>query len=189
MSAVPPGEHDLAEVTLESESVFRGALLHVKRDRVRVPGGREAIREYVIHPGAVVIIAFTAAGEVVLERQHRYALGRDFIELPAGKIDPGEAPAQTAQRELAEETGYSAERWRYLGVMHPCIGYSNERIEIFLAEGLVAAQARPEHGELLEVFTAPLPRALAWVREGLITDAKSITALFWAEKLANGDWP
>ena len=171
------------ETALDSESVFRGKLLHVKRDRVRLPDGNEATREYIVHPGAVVIIALTPAGDIVLERQFRYPLAREFYELPAGKIDPGEDTAETARRELAEETGYAAERWTRISEFHPSIGYSNERIEIWLAEGLSEVGASLDDEEFLEIFTLPLATAIDWVREGRITDTKSIAALFWADKL------
>ena len=179
---------DFTESALASESVFHGRLLHVKRDRVRLPDGKDSVREYVLHPGAVLIIAVTPAGELVLERQFRYPLGRHFIELPAGKIDPGEDPADTAKRELAEETGYVAARWRHIGVVHPCIGYSNERIEIFLAEDLAQNHSRLDHEEFLEVFTLPLETALEWVRTGEISDSKTVAGLFWAEKVLRGTW-
>jgi ADP-ribose pyrophosphatase len=179
---------DFTETTLESETVFDGRLLHVKRDRVRLPGGGEAQREYVVHPGAVLVIAVTAAGELVLERQFRYPLGRDFIELPAGKIDPGEDPAETARRELAEETGYRAGRWRRVADIHPSIGYANERIVIFLAEDLTLAEAKLDDEEFLEVFTLPLDAAIEWVRSGAISDAKTVAGLFWAEKVLRQGW-
>jgi ADP-ribose pyrophosphatase len=179
---------DFTETPVARESVFQGRLLHLKRDRVRLPNGKLAEREYVEHPGAVVIIALTDAGELVLERQYRYPLSAEFIELPAGKIDPGENPADTARRELAEETGYVAARWRRLGVMHPLIGYSNERIEIFMAEGLTVTGEKLDHEEFLEVFTLPLATAIEWVRIGAITDSKTVTGLFWAEKVLGGEW-
>lgn len=179
---------DFTETQLSSETVFAGRLLHVKRDRVRLPDGKEADREYIVHPGAVVIIALTEGGELVMERQFRYPLGREFLELPAGKIDPGEDIRDTARRELAEETGYSAERWRHVSTIHPSIGYSTERIEIFLAEGLTAAQSKLDDEEFLEVFTLPWQTAIDWVRLGRITDTKSIAALFWADKLLSNTW-
>lgn len=174
---------DFTETPLQSESVFSGRLLHVKRDLVRLPDGNEATREYIVHPGAVVILALTEAGDLVMERQFRYPLRREFFELPAGKIDPGEDTADTARRELAEETGFAAERWTRLSEFHPSIGYSTERIEIWLAEGLSEVGSKLDEEEFLEVFTLPLATAIDWVREGRITDTKSIAALFWADKV------
>jgi len=179
---------DFTETPLSSESVFQGRLLNVKRDLVRLPDGKEAHREYILHPGAVVILALTDQDELVMERQYRYPLGRDFFELPAGKIDAGEDPADTARRELAEETGYTAQEWKRLGLIHPSIGYSNERIEIFMARKLSLTQSSLDDEEFLEVFTLPLRTAIEWVRSGAITDTKSIAALFWAEKIASGAW-
>jgi len=179
----------LHEERIDGVQVFDGVLLDVRRDRVRLPDGGESVREYVVHPGAVVIIALLDDGRVLFENQFRYPLQRDFLELPAGKIDPGEAPEVTARRELLEETGYEAGQWRRLGVMHPCIGYSDERIEIFLAQAVrKVAEPALDHNEFLDVLTLTLPQAVAAVREGRITDAKTITALFWAEKVVAGDW-
>jgi len=180
---------DLTEHPLHSEQMFGGKLLDVRRDRVRLPDGHEALREYVRHPGAVVIIPLLADGRLVFERQYRYPVGQTMLELPAGKIDPGEPIETTARRELLEETGHVASLWRYLGLMHPCIGYSNERIEIFLASGL-SQESGPQldHGEFLEVLDLTLGEALEGVRVGTITDAKTITALFWAEKVLHHGW-
>lgn len=179
----------LHEQPLDSSQVFSGRLLDVRRDRVRLPDGSDGIREYVVHPGAVVILAEQADGRFLFERQHRYPLRRVFLELPAGKIDAGEDIRHTAIRELREETGHSAAEWRYLGVMHPCIGYSDERIEIFLARGLCRESApQLDHGEFLDVLSLSLDEAVAAVRCGEITDAKTITALFWAEKVLTAGW-
>jgi ADP-ribose diphosphatase len=185
---MPDSRKDLTEHQLSSEVIYDGKLLHVRRDRVRLPDGGVAEREYIRHPGAVCIIAMLDSGELVMERQFRYPLGRDMIELPAGKIDPGEPPLETARRELLEETGYAASEWRHLATMHLAIGYSNEHIEIFLARGLTQKQARLDDEEFLEVFTLPLATALQWVREGRITDAKTLSGLLWAEKVLQGPW-
>ncbi len=179
----------LHEERLDSTQVFDGVLLDVRRDRVRLPDGGESVREYIIHPGAVVVIAVLDDGRLLFENQFRYPLQRDFLELPAGKIDAGEAVEQTARRELLEETGYEADTWRHLGVMHPCIGYSDERIEIFLARGLrKVAEPSLDHNEFLDVLSLSLREAVEAVRTGRITDAKTITALFWAEKVLAGAW-
>ena len=177
--------HDthLIESEISSEAVFDGVLLHVRKDEVRLPNGKTSTREYVVHPGAVVVLAELDNGKLLFERQFRYPLRRVFLELPAGKIDPGEAIIDTARRELLEETGYVADTWEYLGVMHPCIGYSDERIEIFRASGLrnFGAQAL-DHNEFLEIVEISPNEARQAVWDGRITDAKTITALFWLDK-------
>ena len=173
---------------MSSEEVFSGRLLKVKSDRVSLPDGAESGREYVLHPGAVVMLATLDNGKLLFERQYRYPLGQVFLELPAGKIDAGEHPMDTARRELREETGYKAKNWRHLGVMHPCIGYSNERIEIFLAHGLSYVGPALDHGEFLEVVELTLADALLSVRDGAITDGKTLAGLFWADKIFSGVW-
>ncbi|MDD5404444.1 MAG: NUDIX hydrolase [Sulfuricella sp.] len=180
---------DLTETQLSSRSVYRGNLLHVKEDRVALPNGRQAVREYIVHPGAVVVIPLLANGEVVLERQFRYPLRRDVLELPAGKIDPGEPPLACGQRELREETGYIALKWRYVATIHPCIGYSDESMRLYLAEELTLGKHNRDGDEFLEIFTLPLAEALEWVRSGRITDVKTVIGLFWAEKIAQGWQP
>lgn len=178
----------LVEKRIRGRRVYSGVLLKVRRDTVRLPDGGTAVREHIEHPGAVAILALTDAGELVMERQYRYPLARDMIEVPAGKIDPGEDPLATAKRELKEETGYTARKWRHLATIHLAIGYSDERIEIYLARGLRHVGAKLDDEEFLEVFTLPLSRALDWVRDGKITDSKTVSALFWAEKVLRGRW-
>ncbi len=179
---------DLSEHRVSSKLVYDGKLLKVRSDSVRLPDGTTAEREFIEHPGAVAVIALTDAGELVMERQYRYPLGRDMIEIPAGKIDPGEDPLATARRELMEETGYTAAQWRHMATIHIAIAYSNERIEIYLAKGLRQEGAKLDDEEFLEVFTLPLATALAWVRGGKITDSKTVSGLFWAEKVLGGEW-
>ena len=177
--------HDthLIESEISSENVFKGVLLDVRKDMVRLPNGKQTVREYIVHPGAVVVLAFLDNGNLLFERQFRYPLRRVFLELPAGKIDPGEAILDTARRELLEETGHVASDWEYIGVMHPCIGYSDERIEIFAARELHrAAEKQLDHNEFLEVLELTPAEARAAVWDGRITDAKTITALFWLDK-------
>jgi len=183
MPSTIPSDLDpsLTENRLTGETVYRGKLLRVERDRVRLPNGGETAREYIVHPGAAVILALTDAGELVFERQFRYPLRRVFLELPAGKMDAGEAPEQTARRELLEETGYTAQTWRHLGVIHPAIGYSDEHIEVFFAQGLEKrAGQQLDAGEFLEVFTLSPAAVREKAREGEISDAKTLAALYLA---------
>lgn len=179
MHSSRPSEKDpLAELEIESAPVYDGALLKVRRDRVQLPDGKHAVREYITHPGAVVVLAVLPDGSLLFERQFRYPLRRSFLELPAGKIDPGESLLDCARRELREETGYVAEVWEYLGVMHPCIGYSDERIEIFVARDLTHVGDALDEGEFLEVLSLSPGDAIAAVSSGDITDGKTIVALF-----------
>jgi ADP-ribose pyrophosphatase len=172
---------DLEEKFVSGEEVFRGGFISVRRDVVRLPDGTQATREYIRHPGAVVILPLLSGGRVLLERQFRYPHGRDFIELPAGKKEAGEPPLETAKRELLEETGYVAAEWRHLGIIHNAIAYSDEGIEMFLARGLEKREAKLDVGEFLEVFDLPMETALEMVRDGRITDAKTVVALLWAK--------
>ena len=174
--------NDLTEHLLSSETIAAGGMLTVKRDQVRLPNGNISQREYVEHPGAVVVVPLLANGNVILEKQFRYAHHQVFIELPAGKIDAGEELLVTGQRELLEETGYTATEWIKLGHQHPCIGYSNEVIHMYLARGLSAGTHQREDDEHLEVFEASFNDCLAMIQCGDITDGKTIVALFLAEK-------
>lgn len=178
---------DLKETCIESTAVYDGRLLHVRRDTVRLPDGNESVREYITHPGAVAVLALLDNGNLVMERQYRYAAGREFIEIPAGKIDSGEDILLTGQRELLEETGYVASEWLHLTTTWPCIGYGDERIEYFLARGLTRQAQQLDEAEFLEVFELSLADALSWVREGRINDSKTIIGLFWLEKHLK-DW-
>ncbi len=182
------GRYDdaLRETTIDSETSYHGLFLKVSRDRVRVPDGREAGREYVRHPGAVVIVPVLPDGRLLVEHQFRYPLRRVFVEFPAGKIDPGETIEACARRELEEEAGYVATGWRHLGVMHPCIGYSDERIEVFLASGLRQVGQRLDEGEFLELDALTPGDFAAAVHAGRITDGKSITAFFLAQPFLAG---
>lgn len=162
--------------------MFDGRLLKVHRDTVRLPDGAEATREYIRHPGAVAVVALLDDGRVLLERQFRYPNRREFIEIPAGKLEPGEPHLDTAKRELLEETGYVAAEWTRLGLIHTAIGYTDETIELFLARNLTEKAARLDAGEFLETMLIPFDEALAMVRDGRITDAKTVVGLLWVDK-------
>ena len=171
--------HNLTETRISSEPVFDGKLLHARRDLVELPNGEQAIREYIVHPGAVLVIPVLPDGRLVFERQYRYPLKRAFIELPAGKIDPDEDPLVTGQRELLEETGYSAKQWEFVATLHPCIGYSDEAIHIYLAKELSLGEHKRDDEEFLEIFAMSLPEAMEAMHRGEITDGKTMIALFW----------
>jgi ADP-ribose pyrophosphatase len=175
-------EHkDLTEHFVSGELVYDGALLKVRRDMVRLPDGSLGAREYIRHPGAVAIVALFDDGGVLLERQFRYPHRRDFIELPAGKLEPGEPHLDTAKRELLEETGYLAQEWTRIGTIHTAIAYTDEAIELFLAKKLTKTERKLDQGEFLETLVVPFDEALAMIRRGEITDAKSVTGLLWAQ--------
>ncbi|MDP2759483.1 MAG: NUDIX hydrolase [Sideroxyarcus sp.] len=179
---------DLTEKQLDSRVVYNGGFIEVLKDNVKLPDGSTSTREYITHPGAVAMLALLDNGKLVMERQYRYPLRREFIELPAGKIDEGEDILVTARRELLEETGYVAREWIHLTTAWPCIGYSDECMEYFLARGLTHQGSRLDEGEFLEVFELSLEDALEWVRTGRISDSKTIVGLFWLEKVLNGSW-
>jgi ADP-ribose pyrophosphatase len=173
---------DLTEHFVAGGPVFEGNLLKVHRDTVRLPDGSHGEREYIRHPGAVAIVALTDERRLLLERQYRYPPRREFIEIPAGKIDPGEHHLATAKRELLEETGYVAEEWTRLCVLHTAIGYTDEAIELYLARKLTLKGRQLDPGEFLETFLVPFDEAVAMVRDGRITDAKTMVAVLWVDK-------
>ncbi|NMM15011.1 MAG: NUDIX hydrolase [Rhodoferax sp.] len=185
-------DRHLIEEQVASVELFKGNFLHAFRDTVALPDGATATREYVVHPGAVMIIPLVeeASGEikVVLERQFRYPVGQVMIEFPAGKLDPGEDSQFCAQRELREETGYSATEWARAGVLHPVISYSTEFIDIWFARGLSSGERQLDQGEFLDVFTATPTDLLQWCRDGRVTDAKTLTAALWLQNVLSGAW-
>ncbi|HAF45530.1 MAG TPA: NUDIX hydrolase [Gallionellaceae bacterium] len=179
---------DLTEKKIDGKVMYDGSFITVCKDNVRLPDGSTSTREYITHPGAVAVLALLDNGKLVMERQFRYPLHREFIELPAGKIDENEDILLCAQRELLEETGYVAREWVHLTTSWPCIGYADERMEYFLARGLTHQGSQLDEGEFLEVFELSLVEALEWVRAGKIDDSKTIIGLFWLDKVLNGGW-
>jgi len=177
---------DLKETRLDSAVMYEGNFIQVRKDNVRLPDGETSTREYITHPGAVAMLAMLDNGNLVMERQFRYAPRQEFIELPAGKIDHGEDILVTAKRELLEETGYVASEWIHLTTAWPCIGYADERMEYFLARGLTHQGRNLDDGEFLEVFELSLSDAIEWIRQGKINESKTIVGLFWLEKYLNG---
>lgn len=181
----------LQETVVSQQEVYSGKLLHVHRREVRLPDGRAAGREMIVHPGAAAMVVLDDEGNTVLERQWRSPLDRAFWEIPAGKIDKGEDPFETAVRELQEETGLAAEKWVELGTIHNAIGYSNERIVIYLAQGIYAAEngQKLDVGEFLTLSRMPFEKALEMTRNGEITDVKTLVGLTWAKDYLQGALP
>ncbi len=177
---------NLKETQIDTQLVYEGGFIQVHKDNVLLPDGKTSTREYLKHPGAVAVIAILDNGNLIMERQFRYAPQQEFIELPAGKIDHEEDTLTTAQRELLEETGYVASEWTHLSSAWPCIGYADERMEYYLARGLTHQGRQLDDGEFLEVFELSPADAIEWVRLGKITDSKTIVGLFWMEKTLKG---
>jgi len=187
MNGSDPDAH-LREETEHSEQVFDGRLLDVRRDRVRLPDGSEGLREYIVHPGAVMVVPVLDDGRLVIERQWRHPLGRVMTEFPAGKLDEGESPWHCAIRELIEETGFRAAEWARAGMLHNAIAYSSEGIEIWFARGLSHGAAELDAGEFLEVGSAALEDLEALAAQGELTDAKTLVGMLWLRHWREGRW-
>ncbi|MDP3205711.1 MAG: NUDIX hydrolase [Hydrogenophaga sp.] len=179
----------LIETPLLRTELLRGNFLHVVRDTVRLPNGAEATREYVLHPGAVMVIGLLDDGRVVLERQFRHPMQSVMIEFPAGKLDEGEDSLMCAQRELLEETGYSAREWACAGCLAPTVAYSDETIDIWFARGLSLGERQLDDGEFLDVFTATPAELQAWCFSGEVIDSKTLIGSMWLQNVQSGEWP
>ncbi|MFM0593167.1 MULTISPECIES: NUDIX domain-containing protein [Paraburkholderia] len=189
MAELPNHDAALTETCVESKTIYQGPFLTLKCDTVRLPDGKQATREYVQHPGAVMVIPLFDDGRVLLESQYRYPMGKVMVEYPAGKLDANEGALACAKRELQEETGYTAREFVYLTRIHPIISYSTEFIDIYLARGLSAGERKLDEGEFLELFTASVADVSEWIRTGKITDVKTVIGTFWLEKVLSGAWP
>lgn len=172
----------LIEKAIDSELAFKGRALRVQRDTVLCPDGKERVREYIVHPGAALAVPVLEDGRFVMVRQYRHSLKEIFLEFPAGKLDLGEDSSSAVKRELVEETGFEASTWKFLGKIHPCIGYSNEFIDIYLATGLKNIGAHPDDGEEIETVIIGFDELRAMVARGEVTDVKTLCAFFFCEK-------
>lgn len=173
----------LKETRLSTEKIFKGSLLDVRRDEVSLPNGKTSTREWIKHPGAACIIPVLPDGKIALIKQYRYPVQAEMIELPAGKLDPGEAPEVCARRELQEEIGYSAGKMTFVCHIHPAIGFASEKMWIYFAEDLTKTTENTDHDEFVELIPTFLEDAVNWVWKGTITDVKTIIGLLWAERL------
>lgn len=188
LDLTPDQNPQLAEIKVDSQRVYQGNFLHVEKDTVRLPDGNLVTREYIKHPGAVVILPLFDDGTVLMERQFRYPLNQVFLEFPAGKIDPNEDSLVCAKRELKEETGYTARDWQFVCTIHNAIAYADEHLDIYLARGLIAGDAKLDDEEFLETFTAPVSEIVEWVKSGKITDVKTVIGAFWLDKILKQEW-
>ena len=172
----------LGEDTLSSELVYTGDYLKVYRDTVSLPNGASSYREYLKHPGAVMIIPVFDNGDVLVERQYRYPMRKVFVEFPAGKKDAGEAPLETAQRELLEETGYTAQNYTHITDIHNALAYSDEVIHFYIAEDLHdSGQQKLDDNEFVQVMRVPLVELMNWIRQGWVPDVKTQLGAFWLQ--------
>lgn len=181
-------DRHLRETLLGRQELLRGHFLHVVRDDVALPSGRTATREYVLHPGAVMVIGLLDDGRVLMERQYRHPMGEVLLEMPAGKLDAGEGSLACARRELREETGYTAREWAFAFQLAPTVAYSDERIDVWFARGLVQGERRLDEGEFLDVLAMEPGELLAACRDGRVIDAKTLAGALWLQNVLSGAW-
>ena len=165
------------ETTLASETVFTGRIIRVTKNTVRLENGSTSTREVVHHNGGACVAALTETGEIYLVRQFRYPYGKELVELPAGKLEPGEDPFAAARRELTEEAGVSAQNWVPLGEFYPTVGYCTEVIHLYAATGLQPAAMHLDDDEFLEPYRLPMARVLEMIADGTLCDGKTVAAV------------
>ena len=176
-------DENLIEKKISSEDVFDGVLLHVKRDTVELPNGHIAPREWIKHPGASAVVPILPNNDIIMVKQYRYPVGRVTLEIPAGKLDvEGEDPLVCAERELSEETGFTAGRIWKLTTIATTVGFSNEWIHLYAAEDLKPGKQHPDDDEFINYIKIPLKEAVKMIEEGKIFDSKSIIAILLLAK-------
>lgn len=185
----PQADPQLREIGIAGTQVYLGRFLDARRDEVRLPDGTTSAREYIVHPGAVMVVALLDDGRLVVERQYRYPMGRAMLEFPAGKLDAGESPLDCARRELREETGYRADEWAHAGWMHNAPAYSDEALDVWFARGLHAGEQRLDAGEFLETLAMGADELDRLAGRGELTDAKTLVGLLWFQRWSCGGWP
>lgn len=178
---------DFTEITVAQEMQYEGIIVNVRRDKARLHNGVIADREVVEHPGGVAIFAIDEQEQVIMVRQYRYPMGEEILELPAGKLEPGEEPKRCALRELQEETGVLPGSVQALGFSYSSPGIFAEKIHLFLAQDLKAGIASPDEDEFLDVVRVPLDRLLSMIAEDQIVDAKTIVGTMKAMLLLRGE--
>jgi len=180
-----PRDAQLAEVPISEDVLFEGLIFNVNRLRVQLPSGKAALRDITRHPGAAAVVALTDEGRICLVRQYRAALGRVTVEIPAGKLDPGEDPLECARRELLEETGFEAGKMAYLTTIATTPGFTDELIHIYLATDLRFVHANPDADEFLNVDLVELSQLIDAVLDGRIEDAKTVVGALACDAVAH----
>jgi len=180
-------DKDLIEEAISSEEIFKGKIVHLFRDTVRLPNGKEATREVMRHVGAAAVVPLTDEGNVILVRQYRYPFAQVMLEIPAGKLDAGEDPLDCAKRELLEETGVDAKEFVYLGAFYPSVAMLDEVIHLYLARDFSKGSAKLDADEFLHVEQRPLGEVVEQVMHGEIPDGKTQAAILKAYYLLNGE--
>jgi len=184
-----PSKLKFEEPTLHTTQIYEGKIISLQVDEVRLPNGETATREIVKHPGAVAVIA-VAGDRLLVVEQYRKPLERNQVEIPAGKLDPGEAPEEAAKRELEEETGYSCASIRHICSFATSPGFADEVLHLYVADGLTKGAQRLDDDEFLECEAVTLEEAEAYIAEGRIADAKTIMAVYaWRLYKLTGMWP
>ena len=176
----------LKEKTIKAKTIYEGSFLTLNRDKVLLPDGNISNREWIKHPGAICCVPILPNGKIGLIKQYRYAVKEEMIEIPAGKLDQNETPEKCALRELEEEIGYRANKLTFLTNIHPAVGFTNEKMWLYLAEKLVKTEQSLDFDEFLELIPTKLDDAVQMVWNRQITDVKTVIGILWVQKMLSG---